>query len=62
MLKERLCKYIIGPMTYKSDDGRNFLVGIVSSGPTNCGQTGFPASYTRVSSQLDWIKSVMEGM
>ncbi|CAL4075682.1 unnamed protein product [Meganyctiphanes norvegica] len=45
-----------GPLNYAdTQTGRFYVVGIVSFGPTLCGNNGFPAVYTRVGSFLDWI-------
>ncbi|XP_063700511.1 serine protease easter-like [Culicoides brevitarsis] len=49
-----------GPLmrTWRDSKGKNyvFVAGIVSYGPTNCGQKGWPGVYTRVTSYLDWIQ------
>ena len=37
-------------------DGRMLQVGIVSHGPAACGEAGKPASYTRISRHLDFIR------
>lgn len=45
-----------------SEDNKWTLTGIVSFGPLPCGRAGFdgaPAVFTRVSSYLPWIKSVL---
>jgi len=42
-----------GPLTITTSPPR--LVGIVSWGPVECGQVGFPAVYTKVSALWDWI-------
>lgn len=36
-----------------------YLAGIVSFGPTPCGQVDFPGVYTRVSEYVDWIRDNM---
>lgn len=52
-----------GPlMTLDTSNPRNphqYLVGIVSFGPRQCGLEGWPGVYTRVSEYLDWILSEM---
>ncbi|KAJ6637947.1 Melanization protease 1 [Pseudolycoriella hygida] len=50
-----------GPLMFSSKD-KWTLVGIVSFGPLPCGRAGFdgaPAVFTRISSYLLWIKSVL---
>lgn len=45
-----------------SKDNKWTLMGIVSFGPVYCGRNDFdgaPAVFTRVSSYLPWIKSVL---
>lgn len=45
-----------------SIDNKWTLTGIVSFGPLPCGRVGFdgaPAVFTRVSSYMPWIKSVL---
>lgn len=34
-----------------------YAVGLVSFGPTPCGQAGIPSMYTKVSEYVDWIQS-----
>lgn len=36
-----------------------YLAGVVSFGPQNCGSTGVPGVYTRVSNFLEWISDTM---
>lgn len=38
-----------------------FVYGIVSQGPSKCGQKGYPAMYTRVDLYMDWILIVLTG-
>jgi secreted trypsin-like serine protease len=45
-----------GPLVCNAnEDGERYLFGIVSWGPTTCGEEGFPAIYTDVIGYLDWI-------
>lgn len=37
-----------------------YLVGVVSYGPTSCGQLGWPGVYTKVSEYMDWIQNNLE--
>ncbi|XP_031616447.1 serine protease easter-like isoform X2 [Contarinia nasturtii] len=50
-----------GPLMVKhsTDSTHNhyYLVGLVSFGPTPCGQPGWPGVYTRVDHYMDWIKA-----
>jgi len=48
-----------GPMIYRDSHSRWIVVGIVSFGPTTCGN-GLPGVYTRVDRYLNWIKHEME--
>lgn len=34
---------------------RHFLLGVVSFGPTRCGNSGLPSIFTRIDAYLDWI-------
>lgn len=34
-------------------------VGIISYGPTPCGEEGFPGVHTKVSSHLEWISETI---
>lgn len=46
-----------GPLMslYVAEDFNWYAVGIVSFGPDDCGQHGFPGIYTRVSDYMVWI-------
>lgn len=37
-----------------------YLVGLVSYGPSPCGQVGWPGVYTKVSEYVDWVQQNME--
>lgn len=37
-----------------------FLAGIISFGPSPCGQENWPGVYTRVGSFVDWIESKID--
>ncbi|BES98909.1 serine protease [Nesidiocoris tenuis] len=43
-----------GPLMYPDNDGRFYLIGVVSLG-YKCAEEGFPGVYTRVSKYTDWI-------
>ncbi|XP_031631821.1 serine protease easter-like isoform X2 [Contarinia nasturtii] len=49
-----------GPLLIKRRNGNGvyyYLVGIVSLGPAECGQDGWPGVYTRVDEYMPWIRS-----
>ncbi|KAG1662604.1 Proclotting enzyme [Nymphon striatum] len=53
------CQYDSGgPFVMPSDDGRMYLMGIVSYG-FRCAEPGFPGVYTRVPKYLDWLRENM---
>lgn len=37
-----------------------YLVGLVSYGPSPCGQEGWPGVYTKVSEYVDWVQNSLE--
>lgn len=43
-----------GPLIMWGDDGRYYLMGIVSFGK-KCATPGYPGAYTRVTKQLEWL-------
>ena len=45
-----------GPLMVEEEDQGHILIGIVSYGPTPCGNRNRPGLYTRVSSYWKWIK------
>lgn len=53
-----------GPLmgNYKNSRGQAYwyLAGLVSYGPSPCGQEGWPGVYTRVSKYINWINSKVE--
>jgi secreted trypsin-like serine protease len=53
-----------GPLTQYVRIGRqnpfDYLAGIVSYGPRDCGSKGWPGVYTRVASYISWIKSKLK--
>ncbi|XP_011194824.1 serine protease easter-like [Zeugodacus cucurbitae] len=51
-----------GPLMFvQSFHGREsfFLIGVISFGPTPCGQKGFPGVYTRVDTFISWIQNTI---
>ena len=46
-----------GPLVLSDSSGK-YLAGLVSFGHPQCGIAGYPGVYTRISSHLDWIKSI----
>ena len=50
------CYYkTLGPLTYKHNDGKEYLVGVVSWG-IGCGERNQAGVYGRVTKVLGWIK------
>lgn len=47
-----------GPLMAYDGNHRPYQVGLVSWGPTPCGQVGKPGIYTRLSQYVPWIQSV----
>lgn len=48
-----------GPLISKSDDGQNYLIGVVSWG-AGCARAGFPGVYSKVNFATTWINNVIE--
>ena len=46
--------FISDPLTYK-ENGRCYLIGVVSFGEGDCVNTEFPGVYSRVTTVLNWI-------
>jgi len=44
-----------GPLTYK-ENGRSYLIGVVSWGHETCAKPKYPGVYARVTTALDWIQ------
>jgi len=44
-----------GPLTYK-ENGRSYLIGVVSWGHATCAIPEYPGVYARVTTALDWIQ------
>jgi len=44
-----------GPLTYK-ENGRSYLIGVVSWGHPKCALPEYPGVYARVTTALDWIQ------
>ncbi|OQR73822.1 hypothetical protein BIW11_09495 [Tropilaelaps mercedesae] len=45
-----------GPLIMWGDDGRYYLMGVVSFGK-RCATPGYPGAYTRITKQLKWLNS-----
>jgi len=48
-----------GPLFYENDEGRSFLVGVVSFGTVTC-DSSLPGVYTRISSFVPWIYDTID--
>lgn len=48
-----------GPYVQKSSDGRWTLIGLTSFGPRDCATPFVPVVFTRVSTYVDWINSII---
>ncbi|CAL4099991.1 unnamed protein product, partial [Meganyctiphanes norvegica] len=52
-----------GPLNYLDfNTGRFYIVGVVSFGPKNCGDSNLPGVYGRIGSYLDWIEEKVREM